>query len=90
MDYIPGVIVKYHGPTNYRGSRVSLDLGFREMPRKWIAYDYAQSNIYDMAGDALAKAGFEVVGVTDNQDGYTVLVRWNGAGLYDLWAKVGK
>ena len=90
MSYTPGVVVKYHGPTNNRGSRVSLDLPERKLPRKWISYDYAENGIQDMARNALVNAGFEVQGYTDGKDSLTVLVQWEGGNLPELWAKVGK
>lgn len=97
LAYTPGVVVTYHGPSNSRGSRVSLDLPERDKPRRWIAYDYALNSVADMAAQALKKAGFEVKGFTDGPKGTrVVLIDWQAERIDDkwpldvLWAKVGK
>jgi len=90
LKYTPGVVVKYHGPTDFRGSRVSLDLYDRGLPRKWIPYDYAVNGVAQMGANALETAGFNVLGYTDQKDANVVLITWDGIELAEKWAKVGK
>jgi hypothetical protein len=94
IPYTPGVIVRYKGPSSSRGSRVFLELLDRGLPKKTISYDYARSHVYEMAADALTKAGFTVSGYTDHKDGYVVLVNWEvpdaNFSIKALWGKVGK
>ena len=40
------IVTKYLGPTNYRGSRISVTHGDR---RRYIAYDHAAHNAHDSA-----------------------------------------
>lgn len=90
IDYHPGVVVKYHSPTNSRGSRVSLEMPDRYVKRKYIGYRHELSNTWEMAQQALEKAGFEVIARTDTKDCHILLVSWPGDELPDLWARIGK
>lgn len=44
------IVTKYHGPTNYRGSRISAKA---DAGRVTVPYDHAESNPHDVAALAL-------------------------------------
>ena len=56
-----GIITKYHGPTNHRGSRISATVrdGANFTRRVYVAYDYALSpsgdGVYRKAAEAMCE-----------------------------------
>lgn len=58
--------VKYHGPTNTRGSRISL-YSARFSKRVYIPFDYSLNHPSEMAEKYLLENGFEIVGCGDGK-----------------------
>jgi hypothetical protein len=91
IQYYPGVIVTFLGPSNVRGARVKLQLPDRNLPTKTISYRYELDGAIETAAQALTDAGFTVVGQTDHlKKAGVLLVQWGGGNLPELWAKIGK
>lgn len=65
------ITVKYHGPTNSSGSRVTL-YSDRFKARITIPYDYAKSSVPEMAFDYL-KDTHEIVGMASTREGWVLL-----------------
>lgn len=66
------IVVKYHGATNTRGSRVSL-YSERFGKRVTIQFDYAMNHISEMAENYLIEKGFYVVGCGESKNGYIII-----------------
>lgn len=67
------IVVKYHGPTYTRGSKVSL-YSPRFNQRVYIPYDFGARDIVEMAYKELVRRGFVVVGFAEtDKRTYTVL-----------------
>jgi hypothetical protein len=66
------ILVKYHGPTNTRGSRVSM-YSYRFNVRVSVSYDYDKRDIGEMAYNALVRRGFNIVGISEVKEGYILL-----------------
>lgn len=58
--------VKYHGPTNTRGSKISL-YSARFSKRVYIPFDYSLNHPSEMAEKYLLENGFEIVGCVDGK-----------------------
>ncbi len=63
--------VKYLGATNHKGSRVVIEshdcssLNKDKPIKKTLSYDYEFNSSTDIAGHALTKAGFNILGIND-------------------------
>ncbi len=69
---VHAITIKYIGPTNNRGSRVSITSDrFKE--RVLISYDYSMNNIYDMAISYLETKGFTITGLAETKNGYILI-----------------
>jgi len=64
-----GIITKYHGPTNHRGSRISATVqdGSDFKRRVYVAYDYELSP----TGDAVFRKAAEAMCEKLTAEGYT-------------------
>lgn len=73
------IVTKYHGPTNFRGSRVSaIDEGYSDIPRRvTVSWDHALSSEENHA--AAVRAAVRRWGWSG---------RWIGGGLRHGWAFV--
>ncbi len=65
MENLRGFKVKYHGPTDTRGSRVSIT-DTRHNQKVTIPYDYKLNSAYDMAEVWLKEKGIECKWLTDD------------------------
>jgi len=64
--------VKYHGPTNTRGSYISIySARFKERIR--VSYDYSARDIVVTAYHELILRGFDIVAQAEIKDGYILL-----------------
>jgi hypothetical protein len=72
------VLVKWHGPTNYRGARVSLTLPRFDNKRVFFPYDDAERTTVDQAQAWLLSKGVEAATLFDlgNAGGYMLGVSW--------------
>lgn len=89
--YTPCVRAVYHGPTNYRGSRVILSLPNHDSETRrpvTLSYDYGVSGVENQAIGALVKAGFVVTGYTADKEAWYILVNWQGQEVDTLWANL--
>ena len=89
--YSPCVRAVYHGPTNYRGSRVILSLPNHDSDKRrpvTKSYDYEKNGVETMAIDWLVEAGFVVTGYTADKDSWLILVNWSGQDVDGLWANL--
>ena len=74
MKYMRCFVVKYLGPTNYRGSRIRITDGHRSHSEETISviipFDYELSNTWEMAWNYLMSIGIEcsVRGGTNKKD----------------------
>jgi hypothetical protein len=66
------ILVKYHGPTNTRGSRVSM-YSERFQERISVSYDYTTRDITEMAYNELVRRGFNIIGVSEVKEGHILL-----------------
>ncbi len=66
------IVCKYHGPTNTRGSRVSL-YSERFKERISAPFDYSARDIIDQGRAMLARTGHNVVAVAETREGYILL-----------------
>lgn len=66
------ILVKYHGPTNARGSHVSM-YSYRFGVRVSISYDYSTRDIGEMAYNELVRRGFNIIGISEVKEGYILL-----------------
>lgn len=64
--------ITYHGPTNFRPSRVKID-DLRFNKTKFISYDYELNNIFDMAKNYLKSIGIECLNMAESKKGYLLL-----------------
>lgn len=71
IQTLHAITVKYHGPTNSNGSRVSL-YSERFNARVVIPFDYSIQNTWEMAANYL-KDTHEIVGVASTHKGYILL-----------------
>lgn len=75
MKHIPNLHVlkiKYLGPTNNRGSKVSI-VSERFEQRKTIDYNHKFNSSADVAVDYLVKQGFNIVGKGESKEGYYLI-----------------
>lgn len=67
------VVVRYHGPTNCKGARVSL-YSPRFEQRIYCSRDYGTNNIVAQGFNELVARGFNVIGVAEtDKHSYTLL-----------------
>jgi peptide methionine sulfoxide reductase MsrA len=72
LKNVHSITVKYIGPSNTKGSRVSITSDrFKE--RVLISYDYQLNSIYEMAQAYLESKGFYISGVSETKGGYILL-----------------
>jgi hypothetical protein len=67
------ITVKYHGPTNSNGSRVSLSSP-RFNSRVIIPYDYAKNTAVDIAAEYLSQNGFNIIGKGESINDTDVII----------------
>lgn len=72
-----GIIVKYHGPTDSKGSRVSLTLPLCDNKRIYIPFDYECRDSLDNAMAALGESGVEVAAHLDMVSHYVLCCDWS-------------
>ena len=58
-DHQIAIIVKWHGPTNFKGARVSLTLPHWENKRVFFAYDHTYRSMVDNATQWLISRSVE-------------------------------
>ena len=58
-EHLIAIIVKWHGPTNFKGARVSLTLPHWENKRVSFSYDHASRSMVDNATQWLASRSVE-------------------------------
>jgi len=58
-EHLIAIIVKWHGPTNFKGARVSLTLPHWENKRVSFSYDHAARSMVDNAREWLASRSVE-------------------------------
>ena len=66
------ILVKYHGATNTRGSRVSM-YSERFSERVSVSYDYRARDIGEMAYNELVRRGFNIVAQAETKGGCLLL-----------------
>jgi hypothetical protein len=72
------VIVKWHGPTNYRGARISLTLPRWDNKRVFLSFDHSARSAVDQAQTWLNSKGAEAATLFDlgNAGGYMLGISW--------------
>ena len=71
------IVVKYHGPTDSKGSRISLTLPRWEDRRIYIPFDYESRDILDNATSALDAAGVKIAAHLDIGSDYVICCDWS-------------
>jgi hypothetical protein len=71
------VIVKWHGPTNYRGARISLTLPRWDNKRVFLSFDYSSRSMLDQAQIWLNHQACNVKTVLVISEGYCLGVSWS-------------
>ena len=72
-----GIIVKYHGPTDNKGSRISLTLPRWQNKRIYIPFGYEYRDSLDNAMAALDAAGVKVSAHLDMDSHYVLCCDWS-------------
>jgi len=67
MENLHVLRIQYHGPTNHRGSRVSI-ISDRFEQRVTIPYDYKYNHSMDIAAAYLKEQGYNVIGIAEGKD----------------------
>lgn len=72
------VLVKWHGPTNFKGARISLTLPRWDNKRVFLSYDHSARSAVDQAQAWLLSKGAEAATLFDlgNAGGYMLGVSW--------------
>ena len=73
------IIVKWHGPTDHRGARISLTLPRWDNKRVFVAYDYSAKSMLDHAQYWLGHQVCDVKTVFDMGEGggYLLGISWS-------------
>jgi hypothetical protein len=72
LDNYNVIFVKYIGPTNTKGARISLrSPRFNET--KTISFDYSDRDISVTAENYLKDAGFDLIGKAETEKGYAII-----------------
>jgi hypothetical protein len=73
------VLVKWHGPTNYRGARISLTLPRWDNKRVFVSFDYSARSMLDQAQYWLGHQACDVKTIFDMGEGqgYLLGVSWS-------------
>ncbi len=72
-----GIVVKCHGPTDFKGARISLTLPRWEDKRIYIPFDYAYRDSLDNAASALDAAGVKIAAHLDMGSHYVLCCDWS-------------
>lgn len=72
------IVVKWHGPTNHRGARISLTLPRWDNKRVSLSFDHSARSAVDQAQTWLLSKGVEAATLFDlgNAGGYMLGVSW--------------
>lgn len=72
------VLVKWHGPTDHRGSRISLTLPRWDNKRVFMSFDHSARSMIDQVQTWLVSKGVEAATLFDlgNARGYMLGISW--------------
>jgi hypothetical protein len=73
LDNYHIIFVKYIGPTNTKGARISLKSNSVYGGSKTIDFNYSDRNIAVTAENYLKDAGFDLIGQSETEKGYAII-----------------
>ena len=77
IEHKIAIIIRYHGPTNSTGSRISLTLPRWDNARKYVSWDYGQGTTSaDQAEHWLAANGISPDTLLDMGGSYVLACKW--------------
>ena len=78
------LIVKYHGPTNTKGTRFSINSPYFKKT-KYFSWDYSLNSTLDQVGKILIDNSIDVISYSELPNKYILTVKWDeGKKLFNI------